>query len=88
MRLLEIVAQLESCKYECEAGPLEMNTAFIALKEAARPDPAGVRKIVAEMEPYLKQWDGEDRCRIPYDTVKGWTQKLRSILAPSQQGET
>lgn len=30
-----IVSQLESCDYECEAGPLELNTAFLALKEMA-----------------------------------------------------
>lgn len=28
-----IVEQLESCGYECEAGPLENNTAFLALRE-------------------------------------------------------
>jgi len=28
-----IVEQLESCEYECEAGPLENNTVFVALKE-------------------------------------------------------
>ena len=33
--LSEIVAQLEWCGYECEAGPLTHNTAFIALKEMA-----------------------------------------------------
>ena len=30
-----IVEQLESCNYECEAGPLERNTAFLALRELA-----------------------------------------------------
>jgi hypothetical protein len=35
MTLKEIVKQLESCGYECEAGPLRNNTAFIALKEAS-----------------------------------------------------
>lgn len=33
--LKAIVEQLESCGYECEGGPLELNTAFIALKELA-----------------------------------------------------
>lgn len=33
--LAEIVAQLEACGYRCEAGPLELNTAFIALKQRA-----------------------------------------------------
>lgn len=35
MELKEIIEQLESCKFECQAGPLENNTAFIALKEYA-----------------------------------------------------
>ena len=39
MTLKEIVAQLEWCNYECEAGPLTNNAAFIALKEMANnPD--------------------------------------------------
>ena len=38
MTLGEIVKQLESCGYECEAGFLENNTAFIALKELAEKD--------------------------------------------------
>lgn len=38
MNLKEIVEQLEWCKYECQAGPLENNTAFIALKELAESE--------------------------------------------------
>lgn len=33
--LKAIVEQLESCGFECEGGPLRLNTAFIALKEIA-----------------------------------------------------
>lgn len=33
--LLEIVQQLERCGYECEGGPLNMNKAFVRLKELA-----------------------------------------------------
>lgn len=33
--LQSIVEQLRSCKYECEAGPLELNTAFIELVNLA-----------------------------------------------------
>jgi len=36
LALSQIVKQLESCGYNCEAGPLENNTAFIALKELAK----------------------------------------------------
>jgi len=31
-----IVEQLRLCGYECEAGPLILNTAFIALEELSR----------------------------------------------------
>lgn len=33
MTLKEIVEQLKSCGYECEAGPLVNNTAFKALEQ-------------------------------------------------------
>jgi hypothetical protein len=33
--LLEIVEQLESCSYRCEAGPLSLNLAFQELKRRA-----------------------------------------------------
>jgi hypothetical protein len=33
--LRQIILQLESCGYECEGVRLEMNTAFVALKELA-----------------------------------------------------
>lgn len=33
--IAKIVAQLESCNYECEGGLLENNVAFIALKRMA-----------------------------------------------------
>ena len=36
MSIQEIVNQLEACNYECEAGPLENNTAFIELKKRAQ----------------------------------------------------
>jgi hypothetical protein len=36
--LQQIVDQLEWCNYECEAGFLKMNTAFIALKQMAIED--------------------------------------------------
>lgn len=31
--LAVIIKQLGACNYECEAGPLELNIAFILLKE-------------------------------------------------------
>lgn len=34
--LKAIVKQLEMCNFECEAGPLRLNTAFISLQEMAK----------------------------------------------------
>jgi len=34
-KLKEIIKQLESCGFTCEAGPLENNTAFLELKDLA-----------------------------------------------------
>ncbi|MED3571951.1 hypothetical protein [Cytobacillus praedii] len=39
-RLKEIVEQLKSCGFSCEAGPLENNIAFIELQELAE-NPSG-----------------------------------------------
>jgi hypothetical protein len=36
--LAKIVEQLEWCRYECEAGKLENNIAFIALKRMAEKE--------------------------------------------------
>jgi len=44
-----IVEQLISCNYECEAGPLENNLAFIELKRRANRIPNGLYPV-AEME--------------------------------------
>ncbi len=38
MTLTDIVTQLRSCCYECEAGLLTNNTAFVALEEMARAE--------------------------------------------------
>lgn len=40
MTLKEIADQLESCGYVCEAGKLEMNEAFIALRKYAQQEKA------------------------------------------------
>lgn len=37
MTLTEIVNQLRSCNYECEAGKLENNLAWIELVKMAKP---------------------------------------------------
>jgi hypothetical protein len=38
--MIEYIKQLEMCGYMCQAGPLENNTAFIALKEIAEAQAA------------------------------------------------
>jgi len=37
--LAKVVAQLESCGFECEAGPLRLNDAFLWLKDASKIGP-------------------------------------------------
>lgn len=38
MSLLEIIEQIESCAYECEAGTLENNLAWVELRQMAGLD--------------------------------------------------
>lgn len=38
MTLIEIIEQLRLCGYECEAGPLENNVAFIELEKMSKGD--------------------------------------------------
>lgn len=38
MTLKQIVDQLKSCGFQCEAGPLELNTAFIELERKANEE--------------------------------------------------
>lgn len=38
MSLAEIAEQLQSCNYECEAGALDNNVAFIELKRHAKAE--------------------------------------------------
>ncbi|WP_342512262.1 hypothetical protein MKY34_16785 [Sporosarcina sp. FSL K6-1522] len=56
MELRKIVKVLESCRYECEAGPLENNTAFIALKELAESEEDRILQEKADgaLEEYLE----------------------------------
>lgn len=39
MEIMKIVNRLKSCNYQCEAGPLEKNPAFIELEKAAQKNP-------------------------------------------------
>lgn len=38
LSMLELLQQLESCQYRCEAGKLEMNVAFIELRRRAEEE--------------------------------------------------
>lgn len=51
--LPEIVKQLESCRYECEAGLLVNNTAFIELQRMAAEKPALVHSLNEDFEHFL-----------------------------------
>ncbi|WP_342538460.1 hypothetical protein MKY15_20665 [Sporosarcina sp. FSL K6-1540] len=59
MDLDEIVEQLEKCRFKCEAGPLENNTAFIALKELAESEEDRILQDKADgaLEEYLDSLD-------------------------------
>ncbi|KAA0941611.1 hypothetical protein FQ087_20865 [Sporosarcina sp. ANT_H38] len=59
MNLKEIVEQLQKCGFECEAGPLENNTAFIELKELADSEEDRVLQDKADgaREEYLESLD-------------------------------
>lgn len=56
-KLKSIIAQLKSCNYECVAGKLENNSAFIELEQIANPT-----KTIAELT-------NEDAEEIGYDTA-------------------
>lgn len=51
MNLKEIVEQLESCNYECEAGPLENNVAFIELKKRVEFE-SKIEEFAEQLIPY------------------------------------
>jgi hypothetical protein len=66
--LKEIVEQLESCEYECEGGPLEMNTAFIELKKAALEGQVLAqprRKFIPETQDGIDNSEGSTPCECP-----------------------
>uniref|UniRef100_A0A6M3IKM4 Uncharacterized protein n=1 Tax=viral metagenome TaxID=1070528 RepID=A0A6M3IKM4_9ZZZZ len=78
--LQEIVKQLESCNYECEAGSLVNNTAFIELKKLADKESIPldllVSKILAGYDAYLvdsKAFDsrGEAKAYVEAKQVEG-----------------
>jgi hypothetical protein len=48
MELKEIVSQLKSCAYTCEAGPLEGNTAFVELEMLATCEHENVTECLTD----------------------------------------
>ena len=54
MTLHEVITELEACKYTCEAGPLERNRAWIALKAMAEKE-----TDICDNEPYMGWCDVE-----------------------------
>jgi hypothetical protein len=63
MTLAEIVTQLESCEFECEAGSLTHNVAFIALKnmlpKIGEAEIAVEERLVSEFADRLKKLANE-----------------------------
>lgn len=53
MILPEIIVQLEACRFECEAGPLEMNVAFVELKKMATRQEERMYKFKVLIRDYL-----------------------------------
>ena len=69
MTLLEIVEQLESCAYRCEAGRLELNIAWIELRRRAEREQRTDQSITMASELFeaaLDYYDG----KIGYDALK------------------
>ena len=54
------IEQLEACGFQCEAGPLENNTAFIWLKQKAQATAAAGAIDYARAEELLDDPDAED----------------------------
>ncbi|MCM3272646.1 hypothetical protein [Paenibacillus elgii] len=54
MTLKEIVNQLESSGYTCEAGPLENNVAFQALKERSQFKGMTVEVKMTELDVFIR----------------------------------
>lgn len=72
--LPEIVAQLDGCDYQCEAGPLANNVYYIRLKETAALEEREVRQLSEEVP--VSFLDFEQRracssCRVVFLNVEG-----------------
>lgn len=60
MDLIEIVKEIEKCGFECEAGPITNNLAFIELKNIARQ----TEELLTPMQPFIRI--GDDNCTRAY----------------------
>jgi hypothetical protein len=70
MTLREIVEQLQSCNYECEAGPLENNVAFVDLQRLADQTTMNFGQALEEVKQgkgmRLPQWQPDVVIRAQY----------------------
>lgn len=74
MTLPEILEQLEACGYRCEAGPLENNLAFIALKEMIAPKEPREPMTILER---IGKWETTPLGRLLFDlTHMGFNCKM------------
>jgi hypothetical protein len=62
---LELIKEIESCKYQCEYGPLENNTAWIALKSEIEKT---CQDCGDRTEP-VKMHDGRLMCEECFDAL-------------------
>jgi hypothetical protein len=81
MNLAEIIEQLESCAFRCEAGPLERNVAFVALKAMVKP---GNQTTILDS---IGNWENMPLARVLFDLVQiGYTSKMDVCPANCESG--
>lgn len=74
MNIEEIIEQLEACNFRCEAGPLEKNVAFVALKEMLKPSEPRSPMTILER---IGKWETTPLARLLFDlTHMGFNCKM------------
>jgi len=87
MEKIEIVKQLKLCNYQCEAGPLEKNTAFIELEKMAQKEleaepststNTAMLQLLCSIDKYLDETNCDVEPGDPFHT------KIKAVLAQQQ----
>lgn len=88
--LLEIVGQLESCNFECEAGPLKNSAAFQALKSLAS-GPSACPRCTALNALLSELFAADDDYGCGFYNTYRWREsydKLREMKTPNADRRT